>query len=211
LDKLRDKRRSSREADVRARENSVNLSTSDPQIENDAAHLEQREDRNPSSVTIEPPGEQKAITEQLDSSLFDPEPSHNAVVLPEIAKAAVTPPERIWNEAYDSLKTEESKLVQAYEKILSLKLNEDSAVSIDQVPEKNVIQEGNASIRRAQMYHLIDHGLSKIVHETNIKTNIGSTMQVVNTTKKIIGDSIKDIPQAALPWAIVCVSLEVRL
>lgn len=209
FDKLRDKRRSSREADVRTRENNVKSLTTDPSRENDAAHMEQRENQNPLSITIEPPAEQQAIIEQDHSSLFDPEPSNTAVDQPEIAEASITPPERIWNEAYDGLKAEEPKLVQAYEKILSLKLTGDPTVSMDQVSEKNVIQEENVSIRRAQMYQLIDNGVNKTMQEANIKGNIGIAMQVVNATKKLIGDTIKDIPQAALPWAIVCVSLEV--
>ncbi|EHK48808.1 hypothetical protein TRIATDRAFT_10225, partial [Trichoderma atroviride IMI 206040] len=116
--------------------------------------------------------------------------------------------ECIWNEAYDSLKLDEPKLVQAYEKILSLHLRGDSVVSMDQVSEKNVIQEENVSIRRAQMCQLIDNGLNKTMQEANVKGNIGTAMQVANATKKLIGDTIKDIPQAVLPWAIVCVSLE---
>ncbi|UKZ68353.1 uncharacterized protein TrAtP1_009392 [Trichoderma atroviride] len=193
----------------RGSSNEADDCTQDFERENDAAHMEQREDQNPLSVTIEPPGEQQAITEQVHSLLFDPEPSFAAVVQPEIAEASITPPERIWNEAYDSLKAEEPKLVQAYEKILSSKLNGDSAVSMDQVSEKNVIQEENVAIRRAQMYQLIDKGLNKTRHEANIKGNISTAMQVVNATKKMIGDTIKDVPQAALPWAIVCVSLEI--
>lgn len=193
-DKLRDKRRSSREADAHTRENIVKLPTTDPERQNDAA---QHEDGNPPSLIIdEPPAEQEAV--------YDSEPSNTAMVLTEIAKASVTPPESIWNEAYDSLKVEEPKLVQAYEKILSIRLNEDHE------SDKNIIQAQNASLRRAQMYQLIDNGLKKTAHEAIIKGSLGTVMQVVDATKKLIGDAIKDIPQAALPWAVVCVSLEVR-
>ncbi|KAM0451733.1 hypothetical protein ACHAO4_005690 [Trichoderma viride] len=208
-DKLRGKRQPSREANAHTRGNNMESPTTDPPRENDVAHMEQPEDQSPPSVTIEPPGKQQTVTEQHDSSLLDPEPFNPAVVQPEIAEASITPPERIWNEAYDGLKAEEPKLVQACEKILSLKLIGDSTVSMDQVSEKNVIQEENVSIRRAQMYQLIDNGVNKTMQEANIKGNIGIAMQVVNATKKLIGDTIKDIPQAALPWAIVCVSLEI--
>ncbi|KAM0513931.1 hypothetical protein ACHAPE_007286 [Trichoderma viride] len=210
LNKSRDKSAPSEEANVQTGGYNATSPTSNNERENHAAHMRQPEDQNLPSMTInEPPGEQEAVTEQHDSSLPDPGPSNTAIVLSEIVKASITPPESIWNEAYDSLKSEEPKLVEAYEKILSLKLNGDSAVSMDQVSVKNVIQEENVSARRAQMCQLIDNGLSKTMQEANIKGNIGTAMQVVNATKKLIGDTIKEIPQAALPWAIVCISLEV--
>ncbi|KAL7926408.1 hypothetical protein ACQKWADRAFT_328206 [Trichoderma austrokoningii] len=153
--------------------------------------MEQNEDQNPSSFIIhELLGEQQATTEYHDSALLDLEPSIAAM-------------------AYDSLKAEKPKLVQAYEKILSLKLNEDLLATVDHETGKNVIQVQNVSIRRAQMYQLIDSGLDKTMHEANIKENIGTAMQVINAMKKMIGGAIKDTPQAALPWAVVCVSLEI--
>ncbi|KAK4070754.1 hypothetical protein Trihar35433_5221 [Trichoderma harzianum] len=137
----------------------------------------------------------------------------------EVAKAPVkpsetiAPSESIWNSAYDALKADEPKLVQAYEKILSLKLNQ-SAASIDptisQEPSsvKNTI-ENNVLARREQMHQLIDNGLNKTFREASIKNSIGPVMQVVNTTKKLVSDAIKDMPQAALPWVIVYISLSI--
>lgn len=172
--------------------------------------MEQHEAENMPSLTINGPlAKQDAISEQNYSLLPDLESSNAAIRVPKIAKGPTTPPETIWNEAYDSLKAEVPKLVEAYETILSLKLNGDAAASVDFVSEKNIIQEKNAPIRRAQMYQLIDNGLNKTTQEANIKGSIGTAMQVVNTTKRIISDAIRDIPQAALPWAVVCVSLEV--
>lgn len=101
-------------------------------------------------------------------------------------------------------------MVQAYEKILYKELYEDSDPSVDHTSENNIIQREDVPFRREHMYRLIDNGLEKTRHEANIKDNIGSAMKVVNAMKKMIGDTVKDIPQAALPWAIVCVSLEVR-
>ncbi|KAL6901233.1 hypothetical protein GGI43DRAFT_371466 [Trichoderma evansii] len=201
IEKLRDRRGFSKDADANNRENK----TTDLERENDVGHMEQHEAENMPSLTINGPlAEQKAV-----SSLPDLESLNATTVPPKIVKASITPPESIWNEAYDSLKAEEPKLVQAYEKILSIKLNGDAAASVDLVSEKNIIQDGNASIRRAQMYQLVDNGLNKTTQEANIKSGIGTAMQVVNTTKRIISDAIRDIPQAALPWAVVCVSLEI--
>ncbi|KAL5091219.1 hypothetical protein Trisim1_003192 [Trichoderma cf. simile WF8] len=144
--------------------------------------------------------------------------------------SSIGPSESIWNSAYDALKADEPKLVQAYEKILSLKLR--NAVSLEPAvsglkpavsgleptvsPEEpgsvntgNIIEEDNVLVRRAQMHQLIDNGLNKTFREANIKNSISPVMQVVNTTKKLVSDAIKDMPQAALPWVIVYISLSI--
>ncbi|EHK17970.1 uncharacterized protein TRIVIDRAFT_132302, partial [Trichoderma virens Gv29-8] len=116
--------------------------------------------------------------------------------------------ESIWNSAYDTLKADEPKLVRAYEKILSLKLN-SSSVSLEPANVENTIDNESVLVRRDQMHKLINEGLSKTFREANIKNDMGTVMQVVNTTKKLVSDAIKDMPQAALPWALVCVSLSI--
>lgn len=218
--KWRDKRKSSREgsiASVSSRE--VNVSTPDhnikspttePEREDAAVHMKQYQDQTLPAITIsEPPPKQEASIQQHCSSLPDPAPSNVALFQPEIAKAPITPAESIWNSAYDKLKAEEPKLVQEYEKVLSLKLSRETA-SLDLASEGNPIEKENVSVRRAQMHQLICDGLDKTMREASIKDSIGTVMQVVNTTKRLVGDAIKDIPQAALPWAIVYASLEVR-
>ncbi|UKZ79946.1 hypothetical protein TrVFT333_007709 [Trichoderma virens FT-333] len=134
----------------------------------------------------------------------------SAAVEPEVpvAKAPITPSESIWNSAYDTLKADEPKLVRAYEKILSLKLN-SSSVSPEPANVENTIDNESVLVRRDQMHQLINEGLSKTFREANIKNDVGAVMQVVNTTKKLVSDAIKDMPQAALPWALVCVSLSI--
>ncbi|KAK4085679.1 uncharacterized protein Triagg1_669 [Trichoderma aggressivum f. europaeum] len=129
----------------------------------------------------------------------------------EVAKAPITPSERIWNSAYDALKADQPKLVQAYEKILSVNLSQN-AVSLEPANTANVvntIENEDVLVRRAQMHRLIDNGLNKTFREANIKNSIGTVMQVVNTTKKLVSDAIKDMPQAALPWVLVHVSLSI--
>ncbi|KAF3076457.1 hypothetical protein CFAM422_001668 [Trichoderma lentiforme] len=132
----------------------------------------------------------------------------------EAASSSIGPSESIWNSAYDALKADEPKLVQAYEKILSLKLR--NAVSLEpttleptSVNTGNIIEKDNVLARRAQMHQLIDHGLNKTFREASIKNSISPVMQVVNTTKKLVSDAIKDMPQAALPWVIVYISLSI--
>ncbi|KAL7932924.1 hypothetical protein V8C35DRAFT_322755 [Trichoderma chlorosporum] len=131
-----------------------------------------------------------------------------SAVEPDVAEIPITSAESIWNSAYDALKADEPKLVQGYEKILSLNLNQ-SAVSLGTANVENTIEDENVLVRRAQMSQLINDGLNKTAREMNTKSNIGPVMQVVNTTKKLVTDAIKDMPQAALPWGLVYISLSV--
>ncbi|KAL7956181.1 hypothetical protein V8C34DRAFT_306785 [Trichoderma compactum] len=213
FEKLRNKRGPSREgsiggisnqeADVCASDNEVKLSTPDLHEANVSTRMEQHEDQNIPSITINEPGVEKdSTTEQNCSPAPDLEQTIATTVQPEIVQAPVTPPERIWNKAYDSLKAEAPKLVQEYEKILSFNLHGRADASLDLVQEKNAIEE-DVSVRRAQMHQLINDGLKKIRREADMKENIGAVMQVVDTTKQLVGDAVKDIPQAALPWAII--------
>ncbi|PNP55482.1 hypothetical protein THARTR1_04312 [Trichoderma harzianum] len=122
----------------------------------------------------------------------------------EVAKAPVGPSESIWNSAYDALKADEPKLVQAYEKVLSLKLSQTAATPEPEPANAvNAIENEDVLVRRAQMHQLIDNGLNKTFREASFKNNISPVMQVVNTTKKLVSDAIKDMPQAALPWVLV--------
>ncbi|KAH0526830.1 hypothetical protein TsFJ059_010108 [Trichoderma semiorbis] len=170
----------------------------------------------------------KAPNSKADaSSTSNGKADASSTVESEVAKAPVNPSETIcpseaiWNSAYDALKADEPKLVQAYEKILSLKLRntvslepttpegslEPTTLKPASVNTANTIEKDNVLLRREQMHQLIDNGLNKTFREASIKNSIGPVMQVVNTTKKLVSDAIKDMPQAALPWVIVYISL----
>ncbi|KAL6694115.1 hypothetical protein J3F84DRAFT_400561 [Trichoderma pleuroticola] len=166
------------------------------------------------------PSNSKASSSKADASSTSNGNGKASTVEPEVAKAPVSPSESIWNSAYDALKADEPKLVQAYEKVLSLKLSQSalnqsvlnqSAASPEPEPANviNAIEDENVLVRRAQMHQLINNGLNKTFREASFKNNISPVMQVVNTTKKLVSDAIKDMPQAALPWVLVYISLSI--
>ncbi|KAL7807293.1 hypothetical protein V8C26DRAFT_415021 [Trichoderma gracile] len=134
-----------------------------------------------------------------------------AVLQSEIAKAPVTPPESIWNDAYDSLAAKEPRLVQAYEMILSFRLSRETADSVDLTTKQNIIERGNVLVRREQMWRLIQDGLEKTTREANAKGKTGISMQVVDATQRLVANAIRDAPQAALPWVVVSISLEMMM
>lgn len=109
--------------------------------------------------------------------------------------------EHLWDRAYDDLKRQDAALIQAYERILSNKLNE--AIG----SEQNIIAQHDALTRRNQMRQLIYDGLNRTAKEAKVKEVIG----IAISTKDIITNAVQAVPQAALAWTGVCVALEVIL
>ncbi|KAH0523411.1 hypothetical protein TsFJ059_008419 [Trichoderma semiorbis] len=106
--------------------------------------------------------------------------------------------EHLWDRAYDDLKKQDVALIQAYEKILSNKLNEATG------SEQNIIAQHDTHARRNQMRQLIYDGLNKTAKEAKVKEVIG----IAISTKDIITNAVQAVPQAALAWTGVCVALE---
>lgn len=157
--------------------------------------------------------------------LSDPAPPFSPLPTAPIAPSTDTPtvdaadtsdtaaslPERLWDRAYDNLKTTEPALSQAYEKILSRKIRDPGLGSPVDESEQNIIAQDNVRMRREQMRGLIHDGLEKTAQEARIKKNVGVAMQVVNSAKGLISSAVQAVPQAALPWTGVCVALDVSL
>jgi hypothetical protein len=119
-------------------------------------------------------------------------------------------PEQLWDRAYDELKADESKLVRAYEKVLSQELDK-YALSVASGSQANTIEQIKPTIRRSQMGQLVKAGLKKTETETKMKQTIGKTMQVVRSAKDIVSFAVQACPQAALAWAGVCFALQILL
>jgi hypothetical protein len=118
-------------------------------------------------------------------------------------------PERLWNEAYDRLKEDEPKLVDAYERILSRDL--DDASPEGSQTGKNEIAQADRIKRWEQMQRLLQAGLQKTEQESRAKQTIGNAMQGLLAVKDMIGSALQTMPQAALAWTGVCFAIEVRM
>ncbi|EGZ76068.1 hypothetical protein NEUTE2DRAFT_37003, partial [Neurospora tetrasperma FGSC 2509] len=93
-------------------------------------------------------------------------------------------PARLWERAYNELKQEEVKLVDAYEKILSRQLqNGSNSMVLESQP--NIIAQSNSD-RRRQMTQLINAGLAKTEREAKVKESCGEVVDVVLSVKNII-------------------------
>jgi len=118
--------------------------------------------------------------------------------------------EDLWDRAYEKLKAKESKLVDAYEKILSRELKEGES-SVTSGPCENLIEQTNLTTRRSQMKALIEAGMKKTEREDKVKQAIGGAMQGVLSVKDVIGSALQPVPQAAIAWTGVCFALQVSL
>ncbi|KAH0491208.1 hypothetical protein TgHK011_002648 [Trichoderma gracile] len=114
--------------------------------------------------------------------------------------------QELWDEAYDELKIEETKLLQLYEVILSNRLNDPSFQPSGGI-DVNIIGTGNE--RRSQLLLIIEAAQKKMHTEARIKESMGEGMKVVNSVRYVISAAVQAAPQAALPWSLVTMSLDI--
>ncbi|KAK4096083.1 hypothetical protein N658DRAFT_528006, partial [Parathielavia hyrcaniae] len=114
--------------------------------------------------------------------------------------------ERLWNAAYDSLETDNAELVMSYVKTLETVLGANPGVT----PDTNISAElHNPTKRQTYMRRLVEEGQAKISRASKITNGIGDVADFVLSVKGIIDLAVQCVPQAALPWAGVCVGLQI--
>ncbi|KAK4458987.1 hypothetical protein QBC42DRAFT_232749 [Cladorrhinum samala] len=117
-------------------------------------------------------------------------------------------PVQLWDRAYNELKQEETKLLDAYEKILSRQLQEGLGSAVPE-SQPNIIAQDKPDMRRHQMTRLIQSGLDKIKRQAKLKGALDKPVEVVLSAKNLISSAIQVVPQAALAWSGICVALEI--
>jgi hypothetical protein len=140
------------------------------------------------------------LTDSIDPRAEEP-PSETAAAPPTISQ-------RLWNAAYDSLadKEETAELVKSYVRTLMNVLDAQKAAD----PALNVSAELNDPIKRqAYMTRVVEEGRMKISTSSKVVKGIGDVAQFILSAKDMIDMAIGNIPQAALPWAGVCIGLQV--
>jgi hypothetical protein len=114
--------------------------------------------------------------------------------------------ERLWNAAYDSLETDSAELVMSYVKTLETVLGAKQGVA----PDTNISTElYNPTKRQMHMRRLVEEGRAKISRASKITNGVGDVANFVLSAKGIIDLAVQSVPQAALPWAGVCVGPQV--
>ncbi|RKK76434.1 Vegetative incompatibility protein HET-E-1 [Fusarium oxysporum] len=124
-----------------------------------------------------------------------------------------TPPlptlqERLWNQAYDEVKANEPKLVEAYEQILSAELCRNDSPSVASRPTENEIGRTRET-RYRQMQQLVQEGLDRTQKAASIKRGIDEGLQAVQAVRGIVDKAVHAAPEAAVAWVGVCFGLEI--
>jgi hypothetical protein len=120
--------------------------------------------------------------------------------------------QRIWNAAYDSLEEDKdtADLVKSYMKTLSAVLKAEKS-SGDSAPKDDELaaEVQSPTTRQEYLKKLVSDGQKKIETSSKVKMAVGDVAQFILSAKGMIDLAIQNIPQAALPWAGVCIGLQV--
>lgn len=134
-------------------------------------------------------------------------------VKPTERRASDLTSQRLWNAAYDNLENDENtaKLVKSYVEILAGVLETTGAADTSiSTTDDNSIELKDPIKRQTYMRKLVEEGRKKIATTSKITEGGGNVVGYIEKAKGMIDAAIGNIPQAALPWAGVCVGLQVR-
>lgn len=124
---------------------------------------------------------------------------------------ALSTSQRLWNAAYCSLEEDEgtAELVQLYVKTLTKALGATPQIASG----TNVSTDlEDPSKRQMFMEKLVQEGKAKVAKASKITKRVGDFAEAILLVKPAVDLAIQNIPQAApaaLPWAGVCVGLQV--
>lgn len=117
--------------------------------------------------------------------------------------------ERLWNSAYDRLETDDAELVGSYvetlEKVLGGEAHEPSSADLS-------AKLKDPTLRQRHMRELVQRGQEKIPKASQITTGVGEVADFILSAKEMVDLVLQSVPQAApaaLPWAGVCLGLQV--
>jgi leucyl-tRNA synthetase len=116
--------------------------------------------------------------------------------------------QELWNAAYDSLEEDKdtTELVRNYVKTLITVLG----TRLDHVSDADISANlKDVSKRQMFMKKLVEDGQAKISASSNVTRSVGNVAQFILSAKGMVDAAIQNIPQAVLPWAGVCIGLQV--
>ncbi|KAJ8126001.1 hypothetical protein O1611_g7637 [Lasiodiplodia mahajangana] len=121
----------------------------------------------------------------------------------------------LWGRAYDVLRDKESDLVREYEELLLKEAQRTNSASDNDLQPDN--RNTDTKPQQAQLEGIITRGLQRIEerktkytiagHEFVLSDQIAQAGQFVLWAKDLIGEAVKQSPQASIAWAGVCIVL----
>jgi len=113
----------------------------------------------------------------------------------------------VWNEAYEGIAKDDPKLVESYMKAFIVSLQPEDAPSPN---ASDVSAELKNPVKRQEtLESLVKTGRKKVATASKITHGAGDFANSVLEFKGLIDLAVQNIPQAALPWAGVCIGLQV--
>ncbi|KAJ8129608.1 hypothetical protein O1611_g4022 [Lasiodiplodia mahajangana] len=126
----------------------------------------------------------------------------------ESSNPTISVSEELWDTAFRKLEANETELVGSYMKILREVLGGESGETTTDLPD----EMNNQVERQKYMRELVKRGRERIERASKITTKVGSIADFILSSKGIVDLTIQAVPQAApaaLPWAGVCLGLEI--
>ncbi|RYP25340.1 hypothetical protein DL767_008435 [Monosporascus sp. MG133] len=141
--------------------------------------------------------------------LVEPPPKPAATEYTEQPTPVLSASQRLWNAAYDSLEVKDAELVASYveilEKVIGGRTGEPSATDLS-------AKLKDPTTRQMHMRELVQKGQEKISKASRITTGVGEVADFILSAKEMVDLVLRGVPQAApaaLPWAGVCLGLQI--
>ncbi|KAI0388238.1 hypothetical protein F5Y17DRAFT_253822, partial [Xylariaceae sp. FL0594] len=135
-----------------------------------------------------------------------PKPAATEYTMQPVTVLAVS--QRLWNAAYDRLEADDGDLVRSYLKILEEVLGGETCEPTDDLLSKLK----DPANRQKHMRELVQKGQEKISKASGITTGVGEVADFILSAKEMVDLVLQSVPQAApaaLPWAGVCLGLQI--
>ncbi|PNP45936.1 hypothetical protein THARTR1_10878 [Trichoderma harzianum] len=175
------------------------------------ASAERPRNARPSDESLKKTTKSSSNTTQTQIQQVERQPEDaRGIELAEPQRAALSKSQRLWNAAYDSLEEHEdtAELVASYVKTLTTVLG----VRPDIVSGADVSANlKDPTMRQMLMKKLVEEGLAKISTPSKVTKGVGDVAQFIISAKELVEAAIQNIPQAALPWAGICIGLQILL
>ncbi|KAI4605773.1 hypothetical protein J4E83_010436 [Alternaria metachromatica] len=118
-------------------------------------------------------------------------------------------PGRLWNLAYDQLKSKDPKLIEHYESILSSQIDGQELKAVNLDTQINKISLGQP--RSLQMRQLVDSGLLRTEKAAATNEALAQGLQVFNVVKDSVATATRASPEASIAWVPICLALDILM
>ncbi|KAL1908384.1 hypothetical protein Sste5344_005912 [Sporothrix stenoceras] len=149
-----------------------------------------------------------------DTRTCEAETEPGAKVPPAVAnsvqKTALSISQRLWNDAYDSLKNDKDtvEIVEAYTITLTKVVRAEASAS---GATDKLAQLDDPETRQRYMNKLVQEGQTRISKASKITKKVGDFAAFVLSAKGLGDLIVQNFPPAALPWAGVCAGLQILM